>query len=72
MAAARLADYNDIGLRMTGKVESFQILGRAWPIIASLPRVVRDEERSCALWARRSSRMYKAAKLEVVEEAHEL
>src|SRR5262249_37193783 len=45
-AARRLRRYRSPfhSLRMTGKVESLQILGRAWPVIASLPRVVRDEE----------------------------
>jgi|SoimicMinimDraft_8_1059736.scaffolds.fasta_scaffold01460_3 hypothetical protein len=31
-------------LRMAGKVESLQIFWRAWLVIASFPRVVRDEE----------------------------
>src|SRR5215469_15875747 len=57
---------------MTCKIESFEVFGRVWLIIAVPPGVIRNEERSRTLWTRRCSRMCKTTKLEVIEEAHEL
>src|SRR5215470_14915737 len=57
---------------MTCKIESLQICGRVLVVLASLPGRVLYKESSSTLWTRRSSRMGKASKLEMIEETHEL